>query len=511
MFECPLFDSADVRGLSDAGLIDAVTVAARASAVWDALKYSAIAEFRERRRCGLPEGHAHFACDDYAAAAAEIAAALTIGHGRAEGEMDLALALRDKFPRVAALFARGLLTARRVWLIVDRARLVVDAESLEALDGAVTERVIGWGPLSEYKLIQHLDMWIETIDPDAVRRTREQLRDRDFAVGSDRDGSATVPVFGRLSKSDAAIVKQRIENMARAACRFDPRTLKQRRADALGAICAGSFHLACLCGRGDCLAAVDDGRASSVTIHVITDADGLLAGVDPEIHGGPDDDEPTAPPEPDTDTAVDECAAQSAPRRRSAGIVAGHGVIPPVLLAELIARGAKIRYVATALDATPEARYRPSVALDEAVRVRDMTCRAPGCDRPAVGADIDHTIAWPAGPTAGPNLKCYCRIHHLIKTFWPGWADRQGPDGTVVVTTPTGHNYITRPDSQLLWRTAPPPPPGESAPDPPPAPLLDPRRSWKMPKRHRTRDQARADYIRRERALNAQPSEHAPF
>jgi hypothetical protein len=35
----------------------------------------------------------------------------------------------------------------------------------------------------------------------------------------------------------------------------------------------------------------------------------------------------------------------------------------------------------------------------------------------------------------------------LIKTFWPGWSDRQFGDGTVVVTTPTGHSYTTTPGS----------------------------------------------------------------
>jgi hypothetical protein len=47
---------------------------------------------------------------------------------------------------------------------------------------------------------------------------------------------------------------------------------------------------------------------------------------------------------------------------------------------------------------------------------RDMTCRAPGCDRPAVFGDIDHTVAYPGGPTHPGNLKCYCRKHDAHKT-----------------------------------------------------------------------------------------------
>ena len=66
-----------------------------------------------------------------------------------------------------------------------------------------------------------------------------------------------------------------------------------------------------------------------------------------------------------------------------------------------------------------------------------MTCRYPGCDQPADLCDLDHTIAYPVGPTCAANLKCLCRKHHLLKTFWAGrngWGDRQLPDGTVIWT-----------------------------------------------------------------------------
>jgi Domain of unknown function (DUF222) len=60
-------------------------------------------------------------------------------------------------------------------------------------------------------------------------------------------------------------------------------------------------------------------------------------------------------------------------------------------------------------------RYQPSAALERAVRLRDLTCRLPGCDRPAVICDVDHTIPFdhvdPAtgGLTVAHNLKCLCR------------------------------------------------------------------------------------------------------
>ena len=88
------------------------------------------------------------------------------------------------------------------------------------------------------------------------------------------------------------------------------------------------------------------------------------------------------------------------------------------------------------------------------MRCRDLTCRFPGCDKPAQVCDLDHTVAYPVGPTHPSNLKCLCRFHHLLKTFWNGlggWRDRQLPDGTIIWTSPTGHTYTTYPGSLHLF------------------------------------------------------------
>ena len=266
-------------------------------------------------------------------------------------------------------------------------------------------------------------MWVDRIDPAAVRRTRTSARTRDFTV-ADTDPEGTAAVYGRLLGPDAALLKQRVAAMARGVCEDDPRTLAQRRSDALGALGAGSTVLSCGCANPDCPAVVDDGRASSIVVHVIAEQASTEATADPHLHGeglAPDDaDDPndgrrgrrttTEPPTPAVEPAT----------RRKAALLFGGGIVPAPLLAELIARGAKVKLVGSP-GAAAEPRYRPSTALDEFVRNRDLTCRAPGCDRTAMFADIDHTVAYPGGATHPGNLKCYCRIHHLIKTFWPGW------------------------------------------------------------------------------------------
>ena len=142
----------------------------------------------------------------------------------------------------------------------------------------------------------------------------------------------------------------------------------------------------------------------------------------------------------------------------NSGLVFGGAAMPATVLADLAARGvAELRQVIHPGDSPPEPRYRPWAALAEFVRCRDLTCRFPGCDRPADFCDVDHTVPYHlGGPTHASNLKCLCRKHHLLKTFWSGrggWRDEQRPDGTVVWTSPSGHTYRTTPGSKLLLPT----------------------------------------------------------
>ena len=168
-----------------------------------------------------------------------------------------------------------------------------------------------------------------------------------------------------------------------------------------------------------------------------------------------------------------------------------------------IAAQAAIHATITALilpgQAPPEPRYRPSKKLAEFVRCRDLTCRFPGCTKPATVADLDHTIPYPYGPTCASNLKCLCREHHLLKTFWTGWSDRQLPDGTVIWTDPDGHTSTTYPGSRLLFPELCAPTAEFTVTGRPPAKHTA---GLTMPKRKTTRTQARRQRIHDERGRN---------
>ena len=94
-----------------------------------------------------------------------------------------------------------------------------------------------------------------------------------------------------------------------------------------------------------------------------------------------------------------------APTKPPAGLILSGGIVPSPLLAELIGSGATVRNIRRPGPA-PEPRYRPSAALQEFIRVRDLTCRFPGCQESAEFCDIDHTIHYPAGPTHASKLRC---------------------------------------------------------------------------------------------------------
>ena len=91
-------------------------------------------------------------------------------------------------------------------------------------------------------------------------------------------------------------------------------------------------------------------------------------------------------------------------------------------------------------------QYRVPADLQRAVRLRDGTCRAPGCGRRARACDLDHSVAWQdGGATDVGNLACLCRHHHRMKHL-PGWNLDHGPGGALEWTTPDGKRHRTEPD-----------------------------------------------------------------
>ena len=88
-----------------------------------------------------------------------------------------------------------------------------------------------------------------------------------------------------------------------------------------------------------------------------------------------------------------------------------------------------------------------------------------------------------------------------MKTFW-GWRDRQLPDGTLILTSPSGQTYVTTPGSALLFPSLCLSTGGLPAPEADPPLDYCGERTAMMPKRRRTRAQNRANRIATERRQN---------
>jgi hypothetical protein len=378
--------------------------------------------------------------------------------------MDYGQVLVERLPLLAEAFAAGCIDYRVIRIVAFRTALLTDEQAIAAIDEMLAYKTPGWNTLSDKRVVQLVDWMVLDLDPDALRVARERDDDRHVEVTADHSGMAEI--WGRVRATDGAAFNVKLDGLAATVCRDDPRTKRQRRADALMALVGGDAAMACLCGSEQCPAEGNGATSPPVVIHVLAEAATV------EGHG------------------------------TRAGFVPGYGPLPPAMV-RAVAKTARLRPVRIPKDAATEPQYRPSAALAQFVRNRDLTCRWMGCDKPAWQADIDHTVPYPLGPTHPSNNSCFCRFHHLLKTFHcgpGGWTVTQLPEGTLVFTSPSGRVHPTEPLGAMLFQNLAMHTGSLELGDEPP-PGLD--RGLAMPKRKRTRTQDRAYRIQRERNINA--------
>ncbi len=443
--------------LSDSAWIDAMVEAARGESAMIARRLAAVGELDARRARELAERR-YWRTDPFEEVAAEVSAAQNISRGRARGQIGTARVLRDELPTVAGVFATGEIDYRMVDMIISRTENVGPDRKPE-LDAAIARHCVKWMRLSRPKLRDRIDLWVTKFDPLAVRVPPEIRDARYVEVGETTAGMAGI--WANVDAADAALFDARLDALAETVCEHDPRTKQQRRADAVRPMSRMEAMLGCRCGRADCAAAAERGKLSEVVINVLAER-ATLAGTS---------DHP--------------------------GYLPGFGILPAESVRGLASDGAECRPVHLPA-AGPARGYRPTPPQKALIQWRDLTCRFPGCDKPAQFCDIDHTKPYPWGPTHPSNNKLYCRTDHLLKTFYGGfgWHDRQLPDGTIVVTAPTGHTYRTEAHGGALFRALAQPTGdlGEIT-----VPAESPDRGAMMPTRRQTREQDRQERIAKER------------
>ncbi|KRE25711.1 hypothetical protein ASG82_17925 [Mycobacterium sp. Soil538] len=512
--------------VADEALLSAIEQAAVEEAQASARRLAAIAELTHRTVDDDDE-RSRWSFDLWAATSVDVGAALGIRQRRASAQMRIAMALRDRLPRVAALFCAGRIDARVISELTWRTHLVDDHQVLAIIDAELAEHATSWGALSKDKLIGAVNAVIERYDPDAVLLTAIALRERDFHIGAHEDGAETTSVWGRLIAADGIAAERRILAMIDGVCANDPRSIGQRRSEAAGALLNGRTHLPCRCGSPACPKADTPGAQSNIVVHVIADQTALDAATahagaetkgagakksaavtdaaagtaEPAAAETADAAKSDAAAEPAADTDVETDCAPAPLKDTGLALLPGLTVMPTAALADVIRAGAKVTPLWLP-GPDPEPHYRPSARLAQFVRLRDMFCRFPGCDVPAERCDIDHSEPWPYGPTHPSNMNCKCRTHHLGKTFAEGWREVQSPDGTITFTASDGRTYTTRPGCALFFPTFPAA--TADLPLPPPIPPPNPQRIAKMPTRRRLRSSDDAARIKAERAHNKQ-------
>ena len=447
-----MFESA-----SDVDLIDVMGEATRDESTAIAQRLAAVGVLYSRRERERAECK-WWSVDATDAVAAEVSAVQNISHARAVGQVHYARTLRERLPRVAKVFATGVIDFRMVSTIIARTENV-DDDVMARLDEALARHAEKWMKLSKPKLRDRVDLWVAKFDPAGVRVPPKVDENRYVDIDPGSVGMAFISA--NIHAADGAALDKRLDALAATVCENDPRSTEQRRADATGPLARGEATLTCQCGISDCPATAERAAASAAVIHVVAEQ--------ATIDGTSD----------------------------HPGYLPGFGILPAESVRDLADR-ATLKPV-PAPTGQPDAGYRPSKKTAQFVRWRDLTCRWPGCDAPVERCDIDHTVPWPFGPTHPSNNKPYCRTHHLIKTFYTGpggWTDQQLPDGTVILTAPTGHTYTTEPHGGALFPAL-----AQSTGELPIPTLAEPapERTVMMPRRNQTREQDRRDRINQER------------
>jgi hypothetical protein len=356
--------------MESAALIDRMCAAARAENRAAGARLVAVGEFDLLwlRHYGSRE---MCVSDTQMGAAAEVSAALQVSRMLAISYLHHARAMRNRLPRVGAMLCSGDISYAMFRTIVSRTDLITDPQVMAAVDATLAVKGRRWPSLTLGKLAGYVDKVVARRDRDAVRQRREWQAEREFSIADGTDG--LTEISGRLLTPDAHAVDARLDALAATVCGADPRTARQRRADALGALAAGAQRLGCRCGRPDCVAG-------------------------------------SAVPRPVVLYVIAEQATVEGSGQAPGSMIGSDALIPAELITEL-ADSARQLSLSLPVDASPEAGYVPSAALADFVGCRDLTCRFPGCDAPASEGDLDHTIPYAdGGPTHASKVRFFCRL-----------------------------------------------------------------------------------------------------
>ena len=287
---------------------------------------------------------------------------------------------------------------------------------------------------------------------DLDRRRRRALAQRGVWIAHDGDGTADLTA--RLSSEDAERIYAAIRACALADRNGDPSQAGDRAREPFDLWMAAAF-VDLVLGKGGLgsgllgSSALGSGALSSSALG--SSAPGEGAG--PAAVSAPARADGRRPVSVNTVINVTIPVDSLAGLCDEPGVLNGFGVIPAETARRLAAGDTRWRHILTcrtsgAVLDVGTLSYRPPAALDRHVRLRDGTCRFPGCSVPAYECDLDHLIPFPQGPTSAENLHSLCRRHHGLKHEGDWRVEAVGNDG-LRWTSPQGATATSYPDDTL--------------------------------------------------------------
>ncbi len=326
----------------------------------------------------------------------------------------------DRRATLAAVVA-GLITLRHAEFIADEGAGLT-GELGRRFERAALIMAEGMTPA---KLKNELGKLRERLQPDdSAERHADALADRQVRIAPNRDGMGEL--WAALSGEDTAAIDAKLDACVRSiqnAGGEDDRTSAQLRADVLV----------------DLLLNDEAGvRNVKATVFVTVPADTAVGGDQP-------------------------------------GEVMGQGPMDAQTMRNLMTLSSYFFRVlihpetGNILEVGTDARHIPT-ALRRWVANRDGTCRFPGCNRTAIGLDLDHVEEFAKSQrTTADNLISLCRKHHKLRHLG-NWTAILLADGDLIWTSPSGRVDVTHPANPV---TVPKPTPirrtdPTSKPDVPP-------------------------------------------
>ncbi|KRB39176.1 hypothetical protein ASD93_02120 [Microbacterium sp. Root180] len=366
----------------------------------------------------------------------ELAAALGMTESAAGMLMAQAEALVRRFPDALASLGSARMTERHAQVLVellDAARVEV-RERLSARAVALAEEL----PVGSFR--RALRRLVETEDSATLtERHAHALTLRRVLIEPATDGMAWLhallpaveahAIHGRLTAMGKAITGRNAGVRDKTAgtggsdagagdpgFSEDSRTLDQVRVDILGDLLID----------GDTTTLTPEARGIRSTVSVTVPALALLAGDDTDRHA----------------------------RGLAPATVEGIGPIPLADAKVLCGGDPSWTRVLTHPEtgmvlSVGRTQYRPPPQLRRLIAWRSERCMAPGCGVPASRCQIDHNIAWEhGGHTALNNHAPLCTGHHTVKHHG-GWNIQHLDGGALLWTSPTGREYLVKPERHV--------------------------------------------------------------